>query len=363
MKEGNGAPDLCLFGEDVTPNHHALAREFVLLDNFYCDAEVSADGHEWSMGAYATDYVERTWPSNYGGHGALRFPAEGRDPNGNSSTGYLWDRAREAGITYRSYGEWVTGGARDEARSLAPALVGHICPDYPQFDMTVLDEDKAATFTKELKEFEAKGELPRLMIVRLPNDHTAGTRKGWRTPTAYVAEHDQGLGTIIEALSQSKFWPEMAVFMVEDDAQNGSDHVDAHRTVALVAGPHVKRGYVDHTLYSTTSMLRTMELILGLEPMSQFDAAARPMFNCFTATPDTAPYKKKPARVSLTEKNGDKAPMVKESAKLDLTHEDANPDVAFNEIIWKSVKGADSAMPPPVRAAYIKPIKDDDDDD
>jgi hypothetical protein len=229
--------------------------------------------------------------------------------------------------------------------------------------MNITDESRAAEFVRELHEFEERGGMPELIIMRLPCDHTVGTRSGHRTPTAYVAEHDQGLGTILQALSKSRFWKSMAVFMVEDDAQNGSDHVDAHRTVAMVAGPFVKRGYVDHTLYSTTSMLRTMELILGLEPMSQFDAAARPMYNSFTSQPDFTPFEKRAPQVDLNALNKPNAPMRKVADRMNFEHEDSNPDVLFNEIIWKSVKGDDSVMPPPVRAAFVRPIPDNDHDD
>lgn len=357
MPEGNGDTSLCLFGETVTPNHHALARQFVLLDNFYCDAEVSADGHEWSTGAYATDYVERFWPPMYGNHGALGYPAEGKDPAGFPAIGHLWDMAKRAKLSYRSYGEFVAGGISSPAQPDDPALVGHIDPRFPEFDMNVRDQSRAAEFVRELHEFERNGNLPRLIIIRLPCDHTIGTRPRYRTPKAYVAEHDQGLASIVQALSHSKYWQQMAVFMVEDDAQNGSDHVDAHRTVAMVASPYTKHGFVDHNLYSTTSMLRTMELILGLPPMSQYDAAALPMYNSFTPVPDVAPFAKKRALVDLEEMNGPRAPMRRIAEKMNFEHEDANPDVLFNEIIWKSVKGADSEMPPPVRAAFIRPLR------
>jgi hypothetical protein len=211
---------------------------------------------------------------------------------------------------------------------------------------------------EEVAEFEKKGEMPRLMIVRLPNDHTSGTRPGGPTPTAMVAENDLALGQLVEGLSRSKFWPEMAIFVVEDDAQNGPDHVDAHRTVALAISPYIKRKTVDSTMYSTSSMLKTIELCLGLEPMSQFDAAARPMANAFTVAPDVTPYKHRPAQVNLLEQNTRTAWGAEKSLKLDLDEaEDRADDLAFNEIIWKSVKGADSPLPPPVRSAFFLPIR------
>ncbi|MBX7246821.1 MAG: bifunctional YncE family protein/alkaline phosphatase family protein [Candidatus Sumerlaeaceae bacterium] len=366
MPNGNGDPSLCLFDERVSPNHHALAREWALLDNFYVEAEISADGHEWSMGAYANDYVEKTWPSLYGKHGRelLKYPAEGSTPLGDADDGHLWDRAKEKGITYRSYGEWVSGaGPKGKGKTSAKNLKGHFDPYYSGFDMKVSDLDRSKEFLRELAEFERKKQYPSLTIVRLPNDHTAGTSRKMRTPRAFVAQNDLALGQIIEGLSHSSFWPNMAIFVLEDDAQNGPDHVDAHRSIFFVASPYAKRGIVEHTMYSTTSVLRTMELILGLRPLSQFDAAARPMYNLFTSAPDARPYKCLAATYDINEMNGRNAPMQEESAMLNLNREDSNPDVWFNEIIWKSVHGADSVMPAPVRAAFVMPLPEKDGDD
>jgi hypothetical protein len=209
--------------------------------------------------------------------------------------------------------------------------------------------------------------MPRVQVLRLPNDHTIGTRVGKPTPRAMVADNDLALGLVIEAVTQSKFWKETAVFVIEDDAQNGPDHVDAHRVVALVVSPYTKRRYTDSTLYSTTSMLRTMELIQGLQPMSQFDAAARPMYNSFTSKPDLTPYKHEVPKWDLNELNKADAPGAQLSEKFNLDKEDQADDILFNEVIWKSVRGANSLMPPPVRAAFFVPLKakkhDDDDDD
>ena len=366
LPEGNGEPGLCLFPESVTPNHHALAREFVLLDNFYVDGEVSADGHEWTMGAYASDYVERTWPLSYRGDRRVPYPAEGVLEISKPSVGYLWDRAAEKGVTYRSYGEFVHNGltADDAGTTKIKALEGHFDPMYRSYDLEYPDVQRAERFLTELAEFEQKGELPRLIVMRLPNDHTSGTRAGSPTPTAYVADNDLAVGRVIEGLTKSRFWKSMAIFIVEDDAQNGSDHVDAHRTIAYAISPYIKRHSVDSTMYSTSSMLRTIELCLGLEPMSQFDAAARPMSNAFTDKPDLSPYVHRPARANLDEKNLASAWGAEASEKLDLEIEDRADDLVFNEIIWKSVKGADSVMPPPVRAAFVFPtIRADDHDD
>jgi hypothetical protein len=207
--------------------------------------------------------------------------------------------------------------------------------------------------------------MPRLQIVRLPNDHTSGTSPGKPTPRAQVADNDHALGRVIEALSKSKFWPQLAVFVVEDDAQNGSDHIDAHRTIAYVISPYAKRDAVDSTLYSTSSMLRTMELILGLQPMTQFDAAAMPMFASFQPKPDLTPYQVKELTIDLSEVNKKTAWGAEKSKRMNFAKEDAADDLLLNEVIWRSIRGADSAMPAPRRAAFVftKPGGKDDDDD
>jgi DNA-binding beta-propeller fold protein YncE len=363
LPQGNGEASLCLFPEEVTPNHHALVREFVLLDNFYVESEVSADGHEWSMGAYATDYVERTWPLGYRGEKKAPYPAEGNKEVyaiARPAGGYIWDQAAARGVSYRSYGEFVKNGPTPDSpcTTVVQALEGHFDPMFRSFDMDYSDLRRADRFLEELAGFEQSGTMPRLVILRLPNDHTSGTSPGKLTPTAFVAENDLALGRVVEALTRSRFWKGMAIFVVEDDAQNGSDHVDAHRTVALAISPYIKRGSVDSTLYSTSSMLRTMELCLGLDPMSQFDAAARPMSPAFTSTPDLTPYTHRPARVDLNARNLRTAWGAERSLRLNLEVEDRADDLVFNEIIWKSVKGAASPMPPPVRAAFVMPRRE-----
>ncbi len=366
IPKGNGEPNLCLFPESVTPNHHKLADEFVLLDNIYVDGEVSADGHEWTMGAYATDFVEKMWPLSYRGSpkGTFGYPSEGTlDLAARPAGGYLWDRAKEANVTYRSYGEWVTNGTMkpdgtfNPGKAAVKTLEGHFDPEFRGYDLDYPDVKRTERFLSEVKRFEQIGEMPRLQIVRLPNDHTSGTRVGKPTPTAQVADNDLALGQLVEGISNSKFWKETAIFVIEDDAQNGPDHVDAHRVVALVVSPYTKKKFVDSTLYSTTSMLRTMELILGLKPMSQFDAAARPMYHSFQAMPDTSPYKHGVPQYDLNKKNLATAWGAKRSAEFDLTKEDMADDLLFNEVIWKSVKGADIKMPAPVRAAFFVPVK------
>jgi DNA-binding beta-propeller fold protein YncE len=371
IKEGNGDPNLCLFGEKITPNHHRLARQFVLLDNFYVEGEVSADGHQWTMGAYATDFVEKMWPLTYRGSPLKKlvgvYPSEGHfDAIERPAGGYLWDRCAAAGVSYRSYGEWVEPGRtpKEPGKARVKALEGHFDPWYRGWDLDYPDQKRADRFLEELAGFEKAGEMPRFIVLRLPNDHTSGTRAGKKTPRAQVADNDLALGRVVAALTKSKFWKDTAIFVLEDDAQNGPDHVDAHRSVALVVSPYTKRGAVDSTMYSTSSMLRTMELILGLPPMSQFDAAARPMYAAFQPRADLTPYEHVVPEVDLEETNKAAAWGAKLSEGFDLTHEDAADDLLLNEVIWRSVKGPDSPMPAPVRAALVRPrVKEGDRDD
>ncbi len=374
MPQGNGEKELCLFPAAITPNHHKLASEFVLLDNIYVDGEVSADGHEWSMGAYATDFVEKYWPLSYRGSPKKRFgyPAEGNlDYVARPSGGYIWDRCAEANVSYRSYGEWIKNGRKkadgtyEDAKASVKALEGHFDPKFRSFDLDYPDLKRAERFIEELHRFEKDGGFPQLTILRLPNDHTSGTSVGKPTPTAYVADNDLSLGLVVEAISKSKFWKDTAIFVIEDDAQNGPDHVDAHRVVSLVISPYTKRKYVDSTMYSTTSLLRTMELILGLKPMSQFDAAATPMYRSFTSKPDFAPYAHEIPRTDFKAVNVAGAWGADWSQHANLEKEDQADDLLFNEVIWKAVKGANSTVPPPVRAAFFRPSvkKHDDDDD
>ncbi len=269
LPQGNGDSTLCLFGRDVTPNQHALADEFALLDNYYEDAEVSADGHNWSMAAYATDFVEKTWPTYYGGRGGeYVYEQEGI---ASPSIGYIWDNCIRHSVSFRNYGEFLY--TDDTANGVSPikasGLLNHTSPQYRGWDLDYPDVERAKAWTQEFDAYETGDSLPQFQIIRLPNDHTAGTKKSALTPRAMVADNDRALGMIVERISHSKFWKESAIFVLEDDAQNGPDHVDAHRSIALVVSPYTKRKFVDHTMYSTSGMLRTMELILGLPPMSQ----------------------------------------------------------------------------------------------
>jgi hypothetical protein len=369
LPKANGDPELTLFGEDVTPNAHALAKTFTTFDNFYVDAEVSYDGHAFSTGAYATDFVEKMWPANYGRREGLYLSEGGykmRNPYGNIAAppqGYLWDFAKRAGVSVRSYGEF---GAQEtpggEVKATVPGLDGLVHPSFPPFDLSIPDAQRLDVWLEEFHKFEQQGGLPQLSIIRLGNDHTQGTAPGAHTPRAMVAENDVAIGRLIEAISHSKFWRESAVFILEDDAQNGPDHVDAHRSVLLAVSPFSRRGVVDSTLYTTSGVLRTMELILGIQPMSQYDAAATPMYNAFQTTPALAPYSHLPARVPLDEMNDWNSPGAVASLRMNLRDADMAPELELNQIIWQSVRGAGSVMPPPRRTAFVRSIADSDDD-
>jgi YVTN family beta-propeller protein len=344
---GNGDTTLLLFGEKYTPNQHKLVKDFVLLDNFYVDGEVSSDGHNWSTSAHATDYLEKTWPTSYGGRGG-QYDGEGNRAIANPKNGFIWDYCKRAGVSYRTYGEFA-----DNFKPNIPVIADHFCPDFASFDQNVMDTTRFHAWKRDFDRLLALNQVPRFNSMHFPNDHTEGQRLGKKTPFAYVADNDYAIGLFIEHLSKSPIWKETAVFIVEDDAQNGPDHVDAHRTTAYVAGGFVKRGFVDHTPYSTSSMLRTMELILGLPPMSQYDAAATPMFRSFTATPNETPFIHELPRTNLFELNVKNTPSAQKSAKFDFKKEDSIPDLEFSEVIWKAVKGEDSVMPAPRRAAIL----------
>jgi YVTN family beta-propeller protein len=362
LDRGNGDPHLALFGENVTPNAHALARQFVTLDNFYVNAEVSYSGHAFSTGAYASDFVEKIWPTNYGGRGG-KYLSEGGGENRNAygnvtapENGYIWDACRRANVTYRTYGEFAENDpATGRVKASVPGLEGHVNPTYMPFDLSIPDNKRVDVWLDEFQTYEANGQLPALSIIRLGDDHTNGTRPGSRTPRAMIAENDDALGRIVETISHSPYWKDSAMFVLEDDAQDGPDHVDAHRSVALVASPYTRRGVVDSTLYTTSGMLRTMELILGLPPMSQYDAAASPMYGAFQVEPDMTPYTRVPPRVSLTELNAGNAPGAAASARMDFDQADMAPEIELNEILWQSVHGAGAVMPPPVHAAFLRP--------
>ena len=356
MPGGNGDTTLLLFGETVTPNQHALAREFVLLDNFYVNGEVSADGHNWSTGAYATDYLEKTWPTGYGGRGGS-YDAEGNRVIANNKNGFIWDICKRYGVTYRTYGEFV-----DDNKPNIPVLANHFCPYFTSWDQTVMDTTRVRQWKRDFDSLLARDAVPQLNTLRLINDHTEGLKLGRPTPIAEVADNDLAVGLFVEHLSRSPIWEQSVVFIVEDDAQNGPDHVDAHRSTAYVAGGLVKRRFIDHTMYSTSGLLRTIELILGLPPMSQYDAAAEPLWRCFSDTANAAPFQAIGAQVDLFERNTAMNEWQRKSELFDFGKEDRVPDAELNQVIWAAVRGDGYSCPAPRRAAFLNVDTDLDDD-
>lgn len=353
MPGGNGDTSLLLFGRHITPNHHSLADNFVLLDNFYVDGEVSADGHNWSMGAYATDYMEKNWPTSYGSRGKGAVGETGLNKL------YIWDLANRYNISYRTYGEFVNA----DNTPRIPVLKDHFPKSYPTGDLKDSDTMRYRMWQHDFDSLMAINALPQLMTFRMLSDHTEGTAAGRPTPFAHVADNDLAIGKMVEHISQSPIWKNTAIFIVEDDAQNGPDHVDAHRTTAYLAGGYIKRGYVDHTMYSSSSMLRTIELILGLPPMTQYDAAATPMWRCFTSTPNTTAFKCLPSNINLNEVNPAKTKLAAMAKGLDFSDIDRVPDEIMNTMLWKSIKGEYAKLPVPVRAAFVKTMKTEDDKD
>jgi YVTN family beta-propeller protein len=346
LPEGNGDSSLVLFGEKITPNIHKLAKEYVVLDNLYCDAEVSADGHNWSTAAYATDYVEKSWPNNYGRRGAP-YEFEGGQPAATPGAGYIWDLCLRHAVSFRDYGEFVESSPSDSTENIPSekALLPYYDEAYHGWDLDYSDVNRYEEWEKDFTELVDSGKTAHFNIIRLPNDHTAGTSQGALTPQAMVAQNDYALGMFADKISHSKIWNQSAIFVIEDDAQSGPDHVDAHRTEALVISPYVKRHFVDHTLYTTSSMLRTMELILGLPPMSQYDAAANPMFNSFSMRSDTSSYTFVQPQIDITAKNRRGAYGQNIMDRMNLKVADAVPDQLFNKIIWKSIRGTDMPAP------------------
>jgi DNA-binding beta-propeller fold protein YncE len=381
MKIGNSDPYYCYFPNKVTPNHHALAETFTLFDNLYCNAEVSADGHFWSDAGYASDYVEKFWPSSYSGQGAPRMEYHD-DPAAYPSSGFLWDLCAAKGITYRSYGEmarvWIPKGneknpsiktliaqhfswSEDDykrgmkIRPATPSLKGHYNHEYAGSDYIqgMSDTTRFAIWSKEFHQFIKKRKMPRFTVLSLPGDHLLGTRAGRQTPRAMMAENDWVLGKMIAEISHSPFWDSTAIFVIEDDPQSGPDHVDCHRTVGFVISPYIKRGFVDHTMYSTCSMIKTMEEILGLPSMTQYDESATPMWNAFTSKPDFTPYTALKNRISINTLNKKTAYGAKESMRLTLDDADTAPDNIYNQILWKAIKGRNVPYPPRKRSSFI----------
>lgn len=356
LKQGNGDASLTLFGRDVTPNHHALAEQFVLLDNMYCNGEVSVDGHEWCDAAIVTDFMQKAWVYSYSAKGNLKESPSVSEPK----SGYLWDACKKKGLTYRSYGESFEATSSEAApvpkEAATTSLIGHgsakfVGVGWPK-DKPLRDTDKAEIFLTEFKDFERTHSIPNFMVMSLGEDHTHGTSPGFFTPKSCVASNDQALGKIVEGISHSSAWKETAIFVIEDDAQNGPDHVDSHRTVALVMSPYTKRGYVDSTMYSTASMVRTMELFLGLPPMTQYDSVATAMNASFMRKADLSPYTLLAPKISMTEKNTRSAFGANMSTKMDFTAYDrADPEI-LNSILWHSIKGTNVPQPVTVRSFW-----------
>ena len=337
---GNGDTNLLMYGEKVTPNQHQLAGEYVLLDNLYCNSEVSVDGHSWTDAAIATDFNQRSWIMSYSKHGKLPGNEEMETP----ANGYLWDLCRRHGVSYRNYGEG--------AQRVPSVNRGRWPKDFEGRDM-----ERVKIWIEDLKQAEKTGQLPQFTIMSLGENHTKGTSAGANTPEACVGSNDLGLGRIVEAATKSKFWKEMAIFVIEDDAQNGPDHVDAHRTVGLVISPYCKRGVVDSTLYTMASMIRTMELILGLPPLTQYDAGATPMFNCFQKRAQLTTFTPLTPKVDLLAKNTTKSPFAKESGRMNFRAYDLAPEDELNRILW-AVARPNEPYPTPIhRVIFTKPVE------
>lgn len=379
LKRGDGDPSLCIFGREITPNHHKIAQQFVLLDNTYCCGICSADGHQWTTTAYSTDYMEKSFagfPRSYpDGMGVDEDDALAYSP-----AGFIWDNALAHGRSVRNYGEFMGPSVRwaDAKREGEPDFTAcykawkegrddvvfacwpsveslrPISPlDYVGWEMDVPEQFRADYVLRELKQFEERGEYPRMTLICLPQDHTSGTSPGCPTPGACVSDNDLAFGRILEGLSRSKFWKEMAVFVIEDDPQGGWDHVSGYRTISFVASPYARRGAVVSTQYNTTSLIRTMEQILGLPPMNQFDASATPMFDCFTDEADLTPYVAEPAGVPIDQMNPDPTaiadPQLREdalvSASLNFREVDKAPEDVLNRILWRAMRGVNQPYP------------------
>jgi len=344
---GDGKPDLAFFGAGVTPNAHRLAHDTVLLDRYFVNGEVSEDGHNWANQAYATAFNERTTASSYGGRG---------EPFGDerveySPAGHLWDEAKRAGLSYYSYGEGADfTSSQDAPPTFSGTLKDHANAEWGDF-LKMTDVDRAKIFVHDLKAHEEKNDLPAYTVVWLPWDHTLGMTPKAPTPQATVAINDMALGMLVEAVSHSKFWRSTAIFVTEDDAQAGPDHVDDHRSVALAISPFVKQGVVDHSHYTMTSIIRTMELILKLPPMTQYDRDATPMYRLFQSHPRDWTYSVQQETVDLKAVNPESGPLQKASLELDFSGVDRADPEKLNAILWAALKPG-VPMPAPVRSAY-----------
>ena len=339
IPKGDGDPSLTLFGERVTPNIHKLVDAFTLFDNLYTDGEVSQVGHQWADAAYANDYEEKQTFLNYGRHGEVES-----DRRLTASPGdYLWTAARKKGLWARVYGEYVDiqedhGSLESEEVKKDPERFGYSATFERIFARGGRDTEKVDDFLREMREGEKTGRWPALMVMALPEDHTRGFTAGAFSPRAMVANNDLAVGRLVDAISHSRFWRATAIFVIQDDAQDGPDHVDSHRTEGFVVSPYVRRGAVDHTMYSTASMLRTMETILGLPPMTEYDAKATPMHAAFTAKPDFAPFASLPPKVDVDERNPAAIALAARSAKLDFSAVDRADFGELNRVLWEGYR-------------------------
>lgn len=365
LPEGDGDPALLFFPRDVSPNHHALAERFGLFDRFFTNAEVSAQGHAWSTAGYVTDYGEKTTPSAYSNRRGEESAGDAEQP----AAGYLWHLARERGISFRNYGEAMEKTKAPDSstvwRTSLPGLMEVSHPSYPGWDLEVSDQVRADLFIAALRRFVTQGEMPALQLLWLPNDHTAGVSPGRPTPRAYMADNDLALGRIIEALSESPFWKSTAVFVLEDDAQAGPDHVDSHRSILLVISPYNRPGVVSRFV-NTTDVLATIEEILGLRSLSQFDHFGRTLGGLFADKPDLTPYHALTPSVPWTELNPSgpsgaagmaEQDMSDADAALDLSGADEADDDLFNRMLWSAIKGA-APYPAPVRLPLLELQRD-----
>ena len=424
---GNGDPRMTMFGNGITPNQHKLALQFGVLDNFFDSGEVSGDGHVWSTAGIGTDYLEKTWPQSYRGsqrtydyEGAVanNYPLLQKIPSvTDPASGFLWGNLAAHGMTYYHFGEYISTTFCNEARvadpqmgplmegrdcthkaiapgetfpaewgggvnkwpwpvpliaanvATKPELVGHFAQETPDFNLMVPDQIRAEIFIRHLQGWvveknQGKDTMPQFILMRLPNDHTAGTRPGGPTPKSSVADNDLAVGRVVEAVSHSPFWDDTAIFILEDDAQAGGDHVDAHRSTALVISKYSPRGpFVDSRFYSTVSVIRTMESLLGLPPMNNNDAFSSLISTLFTGPGDqpafTADYSNRDNGLIYTA-NVKTAVGAHASMKMDFSHADRAPTEKLNVILWKDAMG-NAPVPAMLKVHDKKNAKDDDD--